>query len=96
MICYLKITFFGVWNLAIIAKSPDDRKHWGSSSDGLCGRVIQFFIWELGAGKPICARAAKGMQVQDEVSSPTFGLLNVYEGPLPLYHLDLYRAGDCG
>lgn len=28
------------------------------------------------------------------VSSPTFVLLNIYEGPKPVYHFDLYRLKD--
>jgi tRNA threonylcarbamoyladenosine biosynthesis protein TsaE len=82
-----------VGTLRIIAKSPDDTETLGV----ILGRLVRsgdliFLSGELGAGKTHFVRGlAKGMQVQDEVSSPTFGLLNVYEGPLPLYHLDLYR-----
>ena len=47
---------------------------------------------DLGAGKTVLAKGiAKGMGVDDEVTSPTFSLLEIYERPLPLYHFDLYR-----
>ena len=52
---------------------------------------------ELGAGKTALARGvAKGCGCQETVHSPTFTILNVYRGRLPVYHLDLYRlpAGD--
>ena len=32
-----------------------------------------------------------GMGVAADVHSPTFTLMNIYEGKLPLYHFDLYR-----
>lgn len=49
---------------------------------------------ELGAGKTLFVRGmAAGLGADpDEVSSPTFSLVNRYEGGrLPLVHLDLYR-----
>ena len=48
---------------------------------------------ELGAGKSELARGvAKGLGVQETVTSPSFTILNVYvSGRLPLYHFDWYR-----
>lgn len=48
---------------------------------------------ELGAGKSEFARGvAKGLGVQETVTSPSFTILNVYEsGRAPLYHFDWYR-----
>ena len=51
-------------------------------------------IGELGAGKTAFARGfAKGLGV-DEVSSPTFAIVNEYAGRLPLYHFDVYRINS--
>ena len=49
---------------------------------------------DLGAGKTIFAKGlAEGFGVLDvdEVSSPTFTLINQYSGRLRIYHIDLYR-----
>ena len=54
--------------------------------------------WELGAGKTRFAGGiAKGLGVDPAVpvTSPTYTLLNIYQGRIPLYHFDLYRLrGD--
>ena len=49
---------------------------------------------ELGAGKTLFAKGlAEGFGVEDvdEVSSPTFTLINHYKGRVKIYHVDLYR-----
>ncbi len=46
----------------------------------------------LGAGKTLIAQAiAAGLGINDEVTSPTFTVMNVYDGEVPIYHFDLYR-----
>ena len=51
---------------------------------------------DLGAGKTVFAKGfAKGLGIDDTVSSPTFTILQVYEsGRYPLYHFDVYRIAD--
>ena len=52
---------------------------------------------ELGAGKTLLTKGiAKGLGVPDwyYLNSPTFTLINEYQGRLPLYHFDLYRLSD--
>ena len=51
-------------------------------------------VGDLGAGKTTLTRGlAVGFGVDDprDVSSPTFTLVNKYSGPVPVYHIDLYR-----
>ncbi len=46
----------------------------------------------LGAGKTEFVKGmAEGFGVTEPVTSPTFALLNLYQGRIPVYHFDLYR-----
>jgi len=48
---------------------------------------------DLGAGKTAFARGlAKGYGYEGRVTSPTFTILNIYEGDVDIHHFDLYRA----
>lgn len=50
---------------------------------------------DLGAGKTTLSKAiAKGLGVEDCVTSPTFTIIHEYEGRLPLYHFDVYRISN--
>jgi tRNA threonylcarbamoyladenosine biosynthesis protein TsaE len=50
---------------------------------------------DLGAGKThITKGIAKGLGVEDYITSPTFIIVNEYEGKIPLYHFDVYRIND--
>lgn len=50
---------------------------------------------EMGAGKTTFVRGlARGLGVSGDVMSPTYQLVRVYRGPLPLAHVDLYRVHD--
>ena len=46
----------------------------------------------LAAGKTTFTKGiAKALEIQEDVTSPTFTLISEYEGKLPLYHFDAYR-----
>lgn len=50
---------------------------------------------DLGAGKTTLTKAiAKGMGIEEHITSPTFTIVNEYEGPVPLYHFDVYRISE--
>lgn len=50
---------------------------------------------DLGTGKTAFTNGiAKGLGISGYITSPTFTIVNEYEGRLPLYHFDVYRIGD--
>lgn len=53
-------------------------------------------VGDLGAGKTVLTQGiAKGLGIEEPVSSPTFTIVQVYgEGRMPFYHFDVYRIGD--
>ena len=55
------------------------------------GKVVAMY-GELGSGKTAFVRGmARGMGLTCRVSSPTFTIVNEYEGRIPLFHFDMYR-----
>ena len=58
----------------------------------------QVFTWtgDLGVGKTVFTQGfAHGLGITEPVNSPTFTIVQVYEGGrLPFYHFDVYRIGD--
>ena len=56
------------------------------------GTVVAF-TGDLGAGKTAFVRGmARGLGITQRVTSPTFTIVNEYEGgTLPLFHFDMYR-----
>ena len=53
-------------------------------------------VGDLGVGKTVFTQGlAKGLEIEEAISSPTFTIVQVYEdGRLPFYHFDVYRIGD--
>lgn len=52
---------------------------------------------DLGAGKTTFTKFfGKSMGITDVINSPTFTIMKVYEGELPLYHMDVYRLSGIG
>jgi tRNA threonylcarbamoyladenosine biosynthesis protein TsaE len=49
----------------------------------------------LGVGKSVLIRGfAKGLGVEESIPSPSFTLVNEYQGKYPIYHFDFYRIND--
>lgn len=55
--------------------------------------AVLAYTGDLGAGKTAFTRGlAKGLGISERVTSPTYTIVNEYEGGrLPLFHFDLYR-----
>ena len=64
-----------------------------SIGERLSGGEIFLLSGELGAGKTVFAKGlAAGLGIDPaDVTSPSFTLVNVHEGRLRFYHIDLYR-----
>ena len=85
----------GSWS--VISQSARQTMSYGRKLGKLVqGGEIIGLVGELGAGKTCLVRGfAEGAGVGKNawVRSPTFTLINEYEGRLPVYHIDLYRVG---
>ena len=79
------------------SNSPGETEALGAALAKLLwpGAVVAF-TGDLGAGKTAFVRGmAQGLGVAGRVTSPTFTIVNEYEGGrLPLFHFDMYRLGS--
>jgi len=62
-------------------------------ANALDGGQVVAFTGDLGAGKTaFVSGMARSLGVEERVTSPTFTIVNEYEGGrLPLFHFDMYR-----
>ena len=61
----------------------------------LRGGDVLAFTGSLGMGKTAFTRGlARGLGCRGRVTSPTFTIVNEYEGKTPLFHFDMYRLGS--
>ncbi len=77
----------------IICKTEDDMVKLGNRFGEIAkpGMVISL-RGSLGAGKTVFARGvARSLGIEEAIVSPTFTLVQEYDGKLPMYHMDLYR-----
>lgn len=84
-------------NKEFISKSFKDTEEIARelAKEATSGDVFAFFA-PMGAGKTTFSKAfALGLGIAETVNSPTFTILNIYEGGrLPLYHFDAYRIEE--
>jgi tRNA threonylcarbamoyladenosine biosynthesis protein TsaE len=80
-----------------ISHSPKQTFEFGQEVGArLEGGEILLLSGPLGAGKTLFVKGlctALGIE-EEEVTSPSFTLVNPYKGRLQLYHLDLYRLDE--
>lgn len=64
-------------------------------SSYLVGNEVIAYEGGLGAGKTAFTRGiVSGLSDEDCVSSPTFSIVNEYQGKFPVYHFDMYRINS--
>lgn len=73
--------------------SKRDTEAFGEKLGRLCFEGMCITLnGDLGAGKTTLTKSiGKGMGIEKTISSPTFTILKIYHGRLPLYHIDAYR-----
>ncbi|SMB89715.1 tRNA threonylcarbamoyladenosine biosynthesis protein TsaE [Desulfonispora thiosulfatigenes DSM 11270] len=83
--------------VSIVTKSPQETEYIGKRMAAFLtpGDIISL-TGDLGAGKTLLVQGiAKGLGIEDIVTSPTFTIIQQYEeGRIPLYHMDVYRIKD--
>ena len=79
-----------------ITHSPEETRALGRTlAQALQGGAVVAFTGDLGAGKTAFVRGlARGLGIDERVTSPTFTIVNEYDGPTPLFHFDMYRLGS--
>ncbi len=83
--------------IKITTHSPKETQKIGERLARQCqGGEIFCLSGNLGAGKTTFVKGiARGLKIDEQkVNSPTFVIMNVYEGRLPLHHFDFYRLED--
>ena len=83
--------------MEFITHSPEETRALGGRlADTLRGGEVIAFTGDLGAGKTaFVSGMACALGVDERVTSPTFTIVNEYEGGrLPLFHFDMYRLGS--
>ncbi|HEX7294820.1 MAG TPA: tRNA (adenosine(37)-N6)-threonylcarbamoyltransferase complex ATPase subunit type 1 TsaE [Pyrinomonadaceae bacterium] len=80
-----------------VSESPEETFNFGFQiGEKLNGGEILLLSGPLGAGKTLLVKgicAAIGIEEED-VTSPSFTLVNPYDGRVRLYHIDLYRLDE--
>jgi tRNA threonylcarbamoyladenosine biosynthesis protein TsaE len=78
---------------SFISRSPEETgEYFREMARGSKRGDVYALMGNLGTGKTLISRAmAGGLGIEDDITSPTFTLMEIYEGPLTLYHFDLYR-----
>ncbi len=79
--------------MTVLTHSEEETRNLGFEIAQTCkpGTVISL-TGSLGSGKTVFAKGfATGLGINEPIVSPTFTLIQEYEGRLPLYHMDLYR-----
>ena len=87
----------GVYKLTIESFSPQQTESIGFElGQKAKAGDIYCLSGDLGVGKTVFTRGfAKGIGVEEEyITSPTFTIINEYDGRLKLYHFDVYRIGS--
>lgn len=80
-----------------VTHSPEETFDLGRKiGESITGKSVILLRGDLGAGKTLLTKGlAEGLGIYSEdVTSPSFTLINIHDGRLRLYHVDLYRLDE--
>ncbi len=84
-------------SVTVESNGPEETSAIGEMLGEMC-RPGQIYTLngELGTGKTVFTQGfARGLGIAGSVNSPTFTILQIYEGGrMPFYHFDVYRIGN--
>ena len=80
-------------NLTLTTESVEETHALGKKLGEACRENMVFLLdGDLGAGKTTLTQGiANGLGIKRNITSPTFTILKIYHGRMPLYHIDAYR-----
>lgn len=98
-VCYTTLLEWaerGICAVEHLTRSEQETEQLGAAlAERLPRGAVVAYTGELGMGKTAFTRGlAHGLGCRGRVSSPTFTIVNEYEGDIPLFHFDLYRLGS--
>ncbi len=96
MVELLENTMKDIDMFTIRTNSPEETKQLAAQlARALPSPYVLTFSGDLGAGKTTFIQGfCAGLAVKETVHSPSFTLLNIYNGELPVYHIDFYRLNS--
>ena len=82
--------------MQFVSHSTQETEQFGEEvAKSLRGGDVLAFTGSLGMGKTAFTRGlARGLGCRGRVTSPTFTIVNEYDGKTPLFHFDMYRLGS--
>ena len=91
--CSFRMGGYGGFAMQYTSQSVSDTEAFGERlAKRLRPGTVLAFTGALGMGKTAFTRGlARGLGCRGRVTSPTFTIVNEYEGDVPLFHFDMYR-----
>lgn len=82
--------------MQFVSHSTQETEQFGEEvAKSLRGGDVLAFTGSLGMGKTAFTRGlARGLGCRGRVTSPTFTIVNEYDGKISLFHFDMYRLGS--
>ena len=82
--------------MQFVSHNTQETEQFGEEvAKSLRGGDVLAFTGSLGKGKTAFTRGlARGLGCRGRVTSPTFTIVNEYDGKTPLFHFDMYRLGS--